>query len=85
MYFNGEKLPLKDFQSYLSQFDIVTSSVAFKWIDEWWEVNVEVSANQSFQQISFVNSISTTKGGGHVSHIADQVAKQLIVECSMLP
>ena len=39
-----------------------------------------VLVNQSFQQISFANSITTTKGGGHVSYIANQVAKKLILE-----
>ena len=33
----------------------------------------------SFQQISFVNAIATTKGGGHVNYITDQVAKHLAV------
>ena len=31
----------------------------------------------SFNQISFVNAIATTKGGGHVNYITDQVAKHL--------
>jgi DNA topoisomerase-2 len=37
-----------------------------------------VSASDgSFNQISFVNAIATTKGGGHVNYIADLVAKSL--------
>lgn len=31
----------------------------------------------SFNQISFVNAIATTKGGGHVNYITDQVTKFL--------
>eukprot|EP00049_Salpingoeca_infusionum_P011783 m.206698 g.206698 ORF g.206698 m.206698 type:complete len:239 (-) comp15027_c2_seq11:2992-3708(-) len=31
-----------------------------------------------FQQMSFVNSIATTKGGTHVNHVADQIVKHLI-------
>lgn len=31
-----------------------------------------------FQQISFVNGICTTKGGSHVSHIADQIVDSLM-------
>jgi len=40
-----------------------------------WETVVSIS-DGAFQQVSFVNSISTNKGGTHVKHIADQ-----LVEC----
>ncbi|RKP39288.1 DNA topoisomerase [Dimargaris cristalligena] len=42
-----------------------------------WEIAFAVSDGQ-FQQVSFVNSICTTKGGTHVSHIADQIAARLV-------
>ena len=42
-----------------------------------WEVAVTVS-DKGFQQMSFVNSIATTKGGKHVDHVADQVIKCII-------
>ena len=41
-----------------------------------WEVAICVS-NQGFQQISFVNSIATLKGGKHVDHVSDMVVKTL--------
>ena len=31
------------------------------------------ASDKGFQQISFVNSIATTKGGRHVDYIMDQV------------
>jgi len=77
VHLNGKKLPVKDFKSYLGLFDGITPPAAFEKVDDRWEVGVGVSADQSFQQISFVNAISTTKGGGHVNYIADQVAKKL--------
>eukprot|EP00584_Thalassiosira_punctigera_P019142 CAMPEP_0172572992 /NCGR_PEP_ID=MMETSP1067-20121228/135960_1 /TAXON_ID=265564 ORGANISM="Thalassiosira punctigera, Strain Tpunct2005C2" /NCGR_SAMPLE_ID=MMETSP1067 /ASSEMBLY_ACC=CAM_ASM_000444 /LENGTH=1500 /DNA_ID=CAMNT_0013365583 /DNA_START=62 /DNA_END=4564 /DNA_ORIENTATION=+ len=77
VYLNGKKLPVKDFRSYLGLFDGITPPTAFEKVDDRWEVGVGVSADQSFQQISFVNAIATTKGGGHVNAIADQVAKKL--------
>ena len=36
---------------------------------ERWEVSVAVS-DSGFQQMSFVNSIATTKGGRHVDHVS---------------
>ena len=76
VYLNGAKVPVKDFKSYLSLFDGITPPAAYETIDDRWEVGVGVS-DGSFQQISFVNAIATTKGGGHVNYIADQVAKKL--------
>ncbi|KAL3807608.1 hypothetical protein ACHAXA_002546 [Cyclostephanos tholiformis] len=76
VYLNGSKVPVKDFKSYLELFDGITPPAAYERIDDRWEVGVGVS-DGSFQQISFVNAISTTKGGGHVNYIADLVAKKL--------
>ncbi|KAF2493216.1 type II DNA topoisomerase [Lophium mytilinum] len=44
---------------------------------ERWEVGFAVS-DGSFQQVSFVNSISTTLGGTHVNYIADQIVDKLV-------
>ena len=40
-------------------------------------IGISVSDEGSFNQISFVNAIATTKGGGHVNYITDLVAKSL--------
>ena len=37
-----------------------------------------MSTDQQSQQVSFCNSICTSKGGEHVKYIADEVAKKLI-------
>ncbi|KAL7543375.1 hypothetical protein ACHAXR_013102 [Thalassiosira sp. AJA248-18] len=76
VFLNGRKVPVKDFKSYLGLFDGITAPTAFEKVDDRWEVGVGVS-DGSFQQISFANAIATTKGGGHVNYIADQVAKKL--------
>jgi len=41
-----------------------------------WEIAVSYS-DIGFQQVSFVNSIATTKGGRHVDYISDQIVKHL--------
>jgi DNA topoisomerase-2 len=49
----------------------------YQQINERWEVCVTASDGQP-QQVSYVNSICTTKGGEHVKYIADQVAARLV-------
>lgn len=42
-----------------------------------WEIAVTVS-DRGFQQVSFANSIATTKGGRHVDYVTDQIVTRLI-------
>ncbi|GAX22469.1 DNA topoisomerase II [Fistulifera solaris] len=73
---NGNKLAIKNFKDYLDAFDGIEKPVAYE-KNERWEVGVGPSPDQTPKQISFVNSICTSKGGQHVSYIADQVAAHL--------
>lgn len=73
---NGEKIPVKNFEQYLKLYDGVAAPVAYEKVNERWEVGVGTSEG-SFQQVSFVNAICTSKGGGHTEHIANQIANGL--------
>lgn len=76
---NGARLPVKDFKGYVEKvlenregdFPVIHEVV-----NDRWEVCMTVS-NSGFQQVSFVNSIATTKGGTHVNYITDQIVKEL--------
>lgn len=74
---NGKKLPVKNFRDYLSLFDGINPPAAYEKFGDRWEVGVS-STDGTFQQISFVNAICTSKGGGHVTYVADQVAAHLV-------
>lgn len=74
---NGKKLPIKSFKDYLNMLEGVNAPVAYEKVNDRWEVGVSVS-DGSFQQVSFVNSISTSKGGSHVTYIADQIGAGLV-------
>lgn len=73
---NNKKIAVKTFQSYLKLYRGVEPPAAYEMIGGRWEVGASVS-DGTFQQISFVNSICTSKGGQHVNYIADQVAKRI--------
>jgi DNA topoisomerase-2 len=75
---NGKKLAIKSFKDYLGMFDGINEPVAYAKFGDRWEVGVSASEDASMKQISFVNCICTSKGGGHVTYIADQVAKHLV-------
>ena len=47
--------------------------------DERWEILISLSESQ-FQQVSFVNSICTTKGDTHVNYACDKIINR-ILEC----
>ena len=47
-------------------------------VNDRWEVALTMSSSGSFKQMSFVNSIATTKGGIHTDYIAEQIVTKLI-------
>ncbi|KAF9242373.1 DNA topoisomerase [Melanogaster broomeanus] len=92
VYLNDERLKIKNFKQYVDMYldsaaaDAAATSggaaqvktmMIYEQISPRWEVAFAVSEG-AFQQVSFANSIATTKGGTHVTLIADQVAKNLI-------
>uniref|UniRef100_A0A7N6BKV9 DNA topoisomerase 2 n=1 Tax=Anabas testudineus TaxID=64144 RepID=A0A7N6BKV9_ANATE len=84
VFFNGKKLPVTGFRSYVDMYvkDKVDEigqplTVIHETVNERWEVCLTMS-EKGFQQVSFVNSIATTKGGRHIDYVADQVVGKLI-------
>ena len=84
IFFLGKRLPVKTFKDYVDHYikdvkddDGNALKVVYDQCGARWEVAVTVS-DKGFQQMSFVNSIATTKGGKHVDHVADQVIKCII-------
>ncbi|GBB91406.1 hypothetical protein RclHR1_01870001 [Rhizophagus clarus] len=85
VFLNGERLKIKNFKEYALMYlsgndDSVDlrSSIIYEDVNQRWEIAFVPSPEGLFRQISFVNSISTTKGGTHVNYIADQIIEKLI-------
>ncbi|MCO5587675.1 hypothetical protein L7F22_041626 [Adiantum nelumboides] len=81
---NGQRLPVKSFQDYVGLYlDTVNKKREeplpriYERINDRWEVCVSLSDGQ-FQQVSFVNSIATIRGGTHVHYVTDQVANHVM-------
>nr|CBY93681.1 putative top2 protein [Oehlia diaphana] len=82
VYLNNEKLKLKDFkeymQLYLGEREEPRPEIVYERVNNRWEIGVLPSSESQFLQISFVNSICTSKGGTHVNYIADQLADRIL-------
>ncbi|XP_076089430.1 DNA topoisomerase 2-alpha-like isoform X1 [Mytilus galloprovincialis] len=84
VFLNGKKLPVKNFKDYVDLYikDKVDDNnmplkICHEIPNDRWEIAVTLS-EKGFQQVSFVNSIATTKGGRHVDYVADHVVTKLI-------
>ncbi|KAJ8915854.1 hypothetical protein NQ315_004668 [Exocentrus adspersus] len=84
VFLNGKRLPVKTFKDYIDLYikgkedeSGNNLKVIYEQPNERWEVALTLS-DRGFQQMSFVNSIATTKGGRHVDYVVDMIVKQLI-------
>lgn len=81
VYLNNERVKVKNFKEYAELYlkdkeDFDKSTIIYEKVHPRWEVAISLS-EKGFQQVSFVNSIATYKGGRHVDYIADQLVKHL--------
>jgi DNA topoisomerase-2 len=71
---NGKRIEIKNFSEYCDLYLKGDETKDLPKISEKshdrWEIIASLSDGQ-FQQVSFVNSICTSKGGTHVNYIAD--------------
>jgi len=79
--FNGELINVKCFENYIDHFIGKKSDTKrlYEKGNDRWEYAVCLSPFDEFRQVSYVNGISTGKGGKHVDYILNQVVKKLII------
>lgn len=84
VFLNDVKLPLKNFKDYIGLYlksaetedePYMEKDLVYEKISDRWEIAVYPTDSGTFQQISFVNSISTSKGGTHVNYVTDKLVK----------
>lgn len=83
VFLNNKRIAVKNFQDYVNLFlkgheDETGNQIKciYEKCSDRWEVAVAPSDN-GFQQMSFVNSIATTKGGRHVDHVSKLIENAL--------
>ncbi|KAF0719819.1 Aste57867_764 [Aphanomyces stellatus] len=85
---NGRVVPLSGFESYVQAFqgattttsadddDVNTPSAIYTRVNKRWEVAV-LPSDVGFTQVSFVNGMSTTRGGTHVQLVLEQLCRRV--------
>jgi DNA topoisomerase II len=93
---NGKRINVKNFKQYVEMYissnakkelpegmesldNAPKPTIVHQVVNDRWEVAFTMSDGQ-FNQVSFVNSIATTKGGTHVEHVAQQIIAKLVEE-----
>ena len=84
--YNGTKIPVKSFREYsdlyitgMTKKEATEIKIAHTTDKVNWEVMIGPS-DGDFHQVSFVNSIATTKGGTHIDYLVKQICEGLIEE-----
>jgi len=79
VFWNDVQVPVRNFQHYV---DLYIGSKSehkrfYEAHEERWEYGIALSPTHEFMQVSFVNGISTSKGGKHVDYIMNQITRKL--------
>ena len=79
VHLNGEKLDIKNFRDYCDLYLLTRQGVPqiYEKCSDRWEICVSLTES-GFNQVSFVNSICTIRGGTHVNHVSDQIVEAIL-------
>jgi DNA topoisomerase II len=79
IYLNDKKLECTSFEKYTDLYlgDKKEVPRLYQEINDRWAICVALNPTQQFEQVSFVNGITTYQGGKHVEYITNQVTKKL--------
>ena len=80
IFFNNSKLDCKTFEKYVDYYigTKADNPRSYEKVNDKWEIVVAMSPNETFEQVSFVNGIFTSKGGKHVDYVTNQITKKLV-------
>ena len=77
VYFNETKIKINNFKKYIEYY-YPKEEIFFDDNSSNWQVGCLYIPDSNNKVVSFVNGISTHKGGTHVNHVVDAIIKPLI-------
>jgi len=77
VFLNDKKLECKTLEKYVNFYLDNETERVYEEVSDRWEIVVAVNPDTKFEQVSFVNGISTLKGGKHVDFVANLIIKKL--------
>lgn len=77
VFLNDKEIKIKSFEDYVGMF-YDKNNLVYEEINNRWRVGAIFDPTSGFNQISFVNGISTFQGGTHVVYITEQICKKII-------
>lgn len=77
---NQELVPIKTLETYVDCYlgSKTECPRVYEKVDDRWEIVATISPTETFQHITFVNGISTNKGGKHVDYLAKLICDKLV-------
>jgi len=77
VFFNEQKIQINNFKKYIEYY-YPNDDLYFDDSNDRWQVGCLYIPDSNNKVVSFVNGISTHKGGTHVNHVIDSIIKPLI-------
>lgn len=79
VWLNGKHLDIKTFKDYIGMYYNEDSmpEMIYEEFNERWTLGILYDPNSGFQHMSFVNKISTFKGGTHLDYISKQIVDKV--------
>ena len=79
VWLNGKHLDIKSFRDYIGMYydSNEMPNLIYEEFNERWTLGVIYNPNAGFQHMSFVNKISTFKGGTHLDYITKQIVEKI--------
>ena len=76
---NGKTVGVKSLEKYVDYYlgSKTDNPRVYEMVDDRWEIVCALSPNDNFEQISFVNGVSTYKGGKHIDYLMKQITEKL--------
>lgn len=77
VFLDDKKLECKTLEKYVNYYLDQDTERVYEEVSDRWEVVIAINPDTKFEQVSFVNGISTIKGGKHVDYVANGIIKKI--------